>query len=138
MLKDTEAGNNNGGSGLTGTVTTGQVAGIGRQPDGTAFFYGAEDDIGVWNRALTAAEISYLAAGHQIPATAAPLNISAVSLESGQIVVRWTGGVGPYQLQRRASLTSGNWENVGGTTAGMTASDTATAQVMFYRVIKAQ
>ncbi len=138
VLKDTETGNNNGGSGLTGTVTTGQVAGIGRQPDGTSFFYGAEDDIGVWNRALTADEISYLAAGHQIPATAAPLNISAVSLESGQVVVSWTGGAGPYQLQRRASLTSGNWENVGGTTSGMTASDTATAPAMFYRVIKAQ
>lgn len=28
-------------------------------------------------------------------------------------VLRWRGGLGPYQVQRRACLTAGDWENVG-------------------------
>jgi len=82
VLKDTEIGNNNGGSGLTGTVTPGQVAGIGRQPDGTGFFYGVVDDIGVWNRALTTDEINYVASGHEIPIPAPPRVIYANDFEA--------------------------------------------------------
>ena len=82
VLKDTEIGNNNGGTGLTGTVLPGQVAGIGRQPDGTAFFHGAVDDITIWNRALTEDEISYLAAGHEVPVAAVPRVIYANDFEA--------------------------------------------------------
>ncbi len=116
----------------------GQVAGLGRNgADAANFFTGTLDDIGVWNRALTEAEITYLASGQPIPSAGAPLTISQVTPEAGQIVLRWSGGQGPYQLQRRADLTTGSWENVGGTTTGTSASDAMEAKVMFYRVVEA-
>ncbi len=132
-LKDTE-----GSASLTGLVMPGQVAGLGRNgADAANFFTGTLDDIGVWNRALTEAEITYLASGQPIPSAGAPLTISQVTPEAGQIVLRWSGGQGPYQLQRRADLTTGSWENVGGTTTGTSASDAMEAKVMFYRVVEA-
>lgn len=140
VLKDTHIGDDNSaGSGLTAAVLPGQIAALGRNGTAAAnFFVGTVDDIGIWNRSLTADEISYLSAGHPIPSTAEPLTISQVGLESGKIVVRWTGGAGPYQLQRRAALAGGTWENVGDPTTGTSASDAISAQVMFYRVAGAR
>lgn len=133
-LKDTE-----GSAGLTGLVRPGQVAGLGRDGATAGYFYtGAIDDIGVWSRALTTDEIAYISSGHPIPAGAEPLTISGARVEAGQIVIQWTGGQSPYQLQRRVSLTTGNWENVGQPTANTSASDAIDAPVRFYRVIKAQ
>jgi hypothetical protein len=132
-LKDTE-----GSAALTGWVMPGQVAGLGRNgAEAANFFTGALDDIGVWNRALTMDEITYLASGQLIPSAAQPLTISTVGIESGRIVIQWTGGQGPYQLQRRAALTTGSWEDVGEAVTGTSASDPIDAQVRFYRVIKA-
>ncbi|HRZ35354.1 MAG TPA: hypothetical protein P5534_03210 [Candidatus Paceibacterota bacterium] len=134
VVMDTE-----GSASLTGLVRPGQVTGLGRDGETAGYFYnGAIDDIGVWSRALTADEIAYLSSGHAIPAGPEPLEISGARIESGQIVIQWTGGEGPYQLQRRTSLTTGNWENVGQPTAGTSALDATDAPVRFYRVIKAQ
>lgn len=84
VLKDTHVGHDAAvGSGLSGLVLAGQVAGLGRNgPDAASFFWGAIDDIGVWNRALTADEISYLASGNPIPMSADPWVIYENDFES--------------------------------------------------------
>jgi len=45
------------------------------------------------------------------------------------------GGQGPYQLQRRNSVTSGTWENVGYTTSSSQGTDALGMDMMFYRVV---
>lgn len=139
-LKDTHIGHDStSGTGLTGFVATGQVAGIGRDGVNAQYFFtGAVDDIAIWGRALTQAEISYLASGHAVPSAIEPLTISKATIQGGRIVINWTGGKGPFQLQRRSAIAEGNWEDVGEPTTGTNASDALDAQVRLYRVKSAQ
>lgn len=84
VLKDTHPGHDNAvGSGLTNLVLAGQVAALGRNgPNAESYFTGAIDDIGIWNRALTADEIAYLASGNPIPMSADPWVIYENDFES--------------------------------------------------------
>jgi hypothetical protein len=69
--------------------------------------------------------------------TALPVSrpeITGVSVNAGIITISWEGGTPPYQLQRRGSVTGGNWEDVGGTTSSTQATDTLGVGPMFYRV----
>jgi hypothetical protein len=50
------------------------------------------------------------------------------------LLLRWRGGVGPYQVQRRASLTAGAWENVGGPTMLLTATVGFSGETGFFRI----
>ncbi len=52
------------------------------------------------------------------------------------VVLLWRGGVGPYQVQRRASLGVGSWEDLGETTALMTATVAQAADSGFFRVVQ--
>ena len=52
------------------------------------------------------------------------------------VVLQWRGGVGPYQVQRRASLDAGNWENVGGVTTLTTATAAIAGDIGFFRVVQ--
>jgi hypothetical protein len=69
-----------------------------------------------------------------VPLPSAGPNITGVSVNGGIITISWTGGTPPYQLQRRSSVTGGNWEDVGGTTSSTQATDTIGVGPMFYRV----
>ena len=80
-----------------------------------SILHGAVDDIAVWRRALSVDEIGYLASGQTVPG--AILQITSVKVEPPTVTVTWTGGQGTYQLQRRTSLTTGDWENVGAPTS---------------------
>lgn len=68
------------------------------------------------------------------PLPASGPEITGVSVNGGIITISWEGGTPPYQLQRRGSVTSGNWEDVGGTTSSTQATDTIGVGPMFYRV----
>jgi hypothetical protein len=52
------------------------------------------------------------------------------------VVLHWRGGVGPYQVQRRANLDSGNWENVGGPTTLLTATVAQAGDTGFFRIVQ--
>jgi hypothetical protein len=67
-------------------------------------------------------------------APVAPLTISSINVAGSVATITWTGGTGPFQLQRRSSLSSGNWENVGTSTTDREATDTVGTGSMFYRV----
>jgi hypothetical protein len=64
------------------------------------------------------------------------LRITNISLAGSNVNITWQGDAGPYQLQRRASLTQGDWENVGAPTTANQATDTITGDSMFYRVVE--
>lgn len=57
--RDVHTGNdNNSPFGLTGNIKPGQIAGIGREgANGGSYFTGSIDDLAIWKRALTPAEI---------------------------------------------------------------------------------
>jgi hypothetical protein len=50
------------------------------------------------------------------------------------LFLRWRGGVGPYQVQRRVSLTEGGWEDVGSPTPLLTATLDFNGVTGFFRV----
>jgi hypothetical protein len=68
------------------------------------------------------------------PAVPAELRMSGISIESSTVTVTWEGGLPPYQLQRRSSLTEGSWEAVGTPTSDKQATDSVSTGSMFYRV----
>lgn len=136
---DTHLGNDgSGGTGLTGFVRTGQAAAMGRNGTENRYFLEAAiDDVAVWHRALSPAEIAYLAAGNAVPSPVVdvPLVIAAPVLASGSLTVTWTGGRPPYQVQRRTDLGSGDWQNLGVPTAAKSVSLNPSGSVGFFRVV---
>lgn len=64
---DSHIGNDGGGgTGLTGNVKAGQLAGLGREGwVGANYFTGYVDDVAIWKRALTAAEVQQVFAAGQ-------------------------------------------------------------------------
>jgi hypothetical protein len=136
VAADTHIGNDgSGGAGLTGFVRTGQSAAIGRNGTENRYFLNAVvDDLAVWSRALSPAEIAHLAAGNAVPAPA-PLRLEIPSISTTQILLNWTGGQGPYQVQQRDSLSAGSWVNVGDPTDAISVGLPRQGQARFYRVV---
>lgn len=62
------------------------------------------------------------------------LRITNIAVTGSTVNINWVGGQPPYQVQRRANLVAGDWENVGGPTNSTQASDTIGPDSMFYRV----
>lgn len=42
----------------------------------------------------------------------APLEISSVNREAGQVMLEWTGGTSPYVIQQRSQIGEGSWEDL--------------------------
>src|SRR5262245_23674110 len=63
----------------------------------------------------------------------AQTRITSVTASGGKVVVRWEGGTGPYQLQRRQTI-NGVWQNVGGLTSARSATNLMEGSTSFYRV----
>jgi hypothetical protein len=63
------------------------------------------------------------------------LHIGAFSYTGSMITLVVSGGTPPYQMQVRADLTAGNWENLGATFTNTPVSFSATnPSQSFYRV----
>jgi sugar lactone lactonase YvrE len=60
------------------------------------------------------------------------------TLEQGRLVLRWIGGKAKWQLQSRASLKTGFWEDHGAPTDQQTLSIDATESTRFFRVTDSQ
>jgi hypothetical protein len=73
------------------------------------------------------------AAGIPADISAAPLRL-AVSLLGGSVVLSWSGGAGPYQVQKTATLTNPSWQNVGAPTTDTTLTEPTSGNAAFYRV----
>lgn len=126
VLKDTHPGHDAAvGTGLTGLVLAGQVAGLGRNgPNAESYFTGAIDDIGIWNRALTADEIAYLASNHPIPVAAEPWVIYQNDFESYTTVATSLGD------ESDADPTGVEWQIFDDTPLAGTGADGSGVQVV--------
>jgi hypothetical protein len=68
-----------------------------------------------------------------IDVTAAPI-ISTISVQAGNLLLEWSGGIPPYQVQSTTTLLSPDWQDVGGPISSNSLSLTPTNDVMFYRI----
>lgn len=68
------------------------------------------------------------ASGPQITAVTA-------SADGSTVTITWTGGVPPYQLQRRNTLTGGGWQNEGAADASTTRTVPAAEAQSFFQVL---
>jgi hypothetical protein len=64
---------------------------------------------------------------------AAPI-ISTITLQGGDLLLSWSGGNPPYQVQATTDLANPDWQNVGGPISGNSLSLTPTNDVTFYRI----
>ncbi|MBE0542591.1 MAG: DUF5050 domain-containing protein [Verrucomicrobia bacterium] len=64
------------------------------------------------------------------------VEITAIRVAGSVVTITWEGGVGPFQLQRRASLMTGQWENVGDPTTAREVTDSVSSEQMFYQIVE--
>jgi len=88
------------------------------------------------DRTMSAAEIAALggpkARGILVPAP--PINLS-VNLSSANVLLNWSGGESPFQVQKTSTLTNNVvWENVGSPTSNTNATVARTTNNAFFRV----
>ena len=65
----------------------------------------------------------------------APPIISALSVQPGGLLLNWTGGIAPYQVQMTTNLASPNWENIGEPTSAGSLFLMPGNSATFYRII---
>jgi hypothetical protein len=64
----------------------------------------------------------------------APPILGAISAEGDQLVLSWSGGIAPYQVQRNADLSGTNWQNFGGPLSTNRLAITPSNAAEFYRI----
>ncbi len=126
----------------------GQATNIGQDGTGTYTDGGGVggdmmiDDVGIWNRVITAGEVGTIymraqngknIAGNAPAAITAP-TISGVTVSGDTVTIRWTG-TGTYQLQKRDAFGSGSWVNAGTPVTGNSTTNTVGGSTSFYRLI---
>jgi hypothetical protein len=63
----------------------------------------------------------------------APFQITSVELANGQLLIAWTGGKPPYQIQSSSNFAT--WQNFGAPTSGLTATLPASGSGrLFFRI----
>jgi hypothetical protein len=67
-------------------------------------------------------------------AAAAPI-VSSISVQGTTLLLNWSGGITPYQVQATTNLTSPDWQNLGDPVSGNTLSITPSNNAMYYRLI---
>ncbi|MCX8107536.1 MAG: immunoglobulin domain-containing protein, partial [Verrucomicrobiae bacterium] len=91
------------------------------------------------SRELTPEEVAAMggptAQGIVLPAPSTPINLNNPVVAADKVIITWTGGNGPFQVQKRTSLNVGSWVNVGQPTHERSLTDTVTNSTAFYRVI---
>ena len=64
------------------------------------------------------------------------IRITGIVQAGTDVVLHWQGGVGPYQVQRRASLGTGSWEDVGSLMTLTTSTLGMVGETGFFRVVQ--
>jgi hypothetical protein len=74
-------------------------------------------------------------AAMNITVAAAPPMTSTLSFDGVNLVLNWSGGIAPYQVQMSTNLAATNWINVGALVSGNTITITPSNDAAFYRII---
>jgi hypothetical protein len=70
-----------------------------------------------------------------IGVTAAQPIAQSISVQSGSVVLSWSGGIPPFQVQATTNLLDPNWQPVGGPISSNSLSVTPTNGTMFYQIL---
>ncbi|MDB6064190.1 MAG: Sedolisin [Pedosphaera sp.] len=70
-----------------------------------------------------------------IPVSAAPAITSAISSTSSNLLISWSGGIAPYQVQMATNLLNNSWTNFGGVLNTNTLTITPSNDAAFYRIM---
>jgi hypothetical protein len=89
-------------------VSIGREQYSGSLPAGRWFFNGKLDDVRIYQRALSQSEIQSL-----MVTPVAPV-VASLVVEDDHLLLTWTGGNPPYQVQVNTNLSGTNWQNSGG------------------------
>jgi hypothetical protein len=65
---------------------------------------------------------------------APPPIVSSLSIQTNQLLLAWSGGIGPYQVQQATNLDNPSWQNLGAPISGNSLSLMPTNTAAFYRV----
>ena len=68
-------------------------------------------------------------------AVSVPIRIQSVVRNGNNLTLAWSGGNGPYQVQRRTTLSGGTWANEGTPTIGNSAVVPITGSEGYFRVL---
>ena len=69
-----------------------------------------------------------------IAVTPAPPIVSTMTVQAGSILLNWSGGIGPYQVQATTDLVNQDWQTVG-TISGGSFSIVPSNDAAFYRIV---
>ena len=69
-----------------------------------------------------------------INAAPAPPIISTLSFQGANLLLSWTGGIAPYQVQMTTNLAGSVWENIGGPINGNSLALSPTNAAAFYQL----
>lgn len=70
-----------------------------------------------------------------ITVTPAPPIISAITPQGANLLLSWTGGISPYQVQMTTNLENPNWSDVGGLVGGNSLTISPTNTATFYQIL---
>jgi hypothetical protein len=70
-----------------------------------------------------------------IAVTPAPPIVSAMSPQAGSLLLNWTGGIAPYQVQSSTDMVNSAWQNLGTPINGNSLFITPSNNATFYRII---
>lgn len=109
---------------------------IGRQVNGAGEYWnGLIDDVRVYSRALTAAEIAALAAGSGGPAT--PTNLQATA-GNAKVSLTWSAATGASSYRvKRATIPGGPYTTIAGTASTSYTNTGLTNGTVYYYVVSA-
>lgn len=77
----------------------------------------------------------YDTATMNINVTAAPPIVSTISLVDTNLLINWTGGIAPYQVQVSTDLSVTNWNNLGNPISSNSFSLTPNISESYYRIL---
>jgi hypothetical protein len=97
-------------------------------PAGRWFFNGLVDEVRIYRRTLTSAEI------RNIAVSSAPPISATISVTGNQLVLHWSGGVAPFQVQVKTNLLDAAWQNYGGPIGSNTLILSPDGAAGFYRI----
>ncbi|HUR47386.1 MAG TPA: LamG domain-containing protein, partial [Candidatus Saccharimonadales bacterium] len=103
---------------------------------GSSSIEGLFDNVILWRRALTPQDVLAVYTSENTGGEFY-VHVASVSTSGGNVTVSWTGGQGPYVVERKAALTDATWTTVA-TTSSLSATFPSGGGVGFYRVRSAQ
>jgi hypothetical protein len=110
-------------------VSIGREQYSGSLPAGRWFFNGLMDDVRIYNRALTQGEIL----STMNPPAPPPITAS-LAQQGTNLVLSWTGGSAPYQVQIKTNLQDAIWQNLGAPISSTSLLITPSNTASFYRI----